>query len=390
MQTQLFPPEVLENSVETYLPKVTARGKLLYLVILLMLVTIFILLPVIKVNVSVQSGGEVGTVYGRSEIHSQVSGILSEVKVKDNETVQKNQTLFIVTQQAIDTKLDINQTQKSEKQTFIADLEQLVKNFRTAHPSTSLYKQQLSSLRAMIGLKQPEINSALKNLKRARTLYAQKVFALVELEEKELAYNKLMVETNSLIQNQLSQWQSELSQYKATVGTLEVETQQIKQDKDLYTIKAPLTGSIQLTSNKAVGSYVQQGEQIAVLSPDSNLIADCYVTPGDIGLLKKDMPVRFRVDAFNYNEWGMIEGSIMDIADDFVMLQNQPMFKIRCKLNTTELQLKNGYKGKLKKGMSVQGVFIVARRSLMQLLYDNVDDWLNPTRNTNKQPAAKQ
>lgn len=390
MQTQIFPPEVLDNAVETYLPKVTARGKVLYLVILLMLITILILLPVIKVNVSVQSSGEIGSVHGRSEIHSQVSGILSEVKVKDNETVQKNQTLFVVTQQAIDTKLGISQTQKTEKQTFIADLEQLVKNFRTANPSTSLYRQQLSSLKAMLAIKQPEINSALANLKRYRSLYAQKVVALVEKEERELAYSKLTGETNSLIQNQLSQWQNELAQYKADAGNLEVEMQQIKQDKDLYTIKAPLTGSIQLTANKATGSYVQQGEQLAVLSPDSNLIADCYVTPGDIGLIKKGMPVRFQVDAFNYNEWGMIEGTVLDIADDFVQTQNQPAFKVRCKLNTTELQLKNGYKGKLKKGMTVRGVFVVTKRSLLQLLYDNADDWLNPTRNDNKQSAAKQ
>ncbi len=144
-----------------------------------------------------------------------------------------------------------------------------------------------------------------------------------------------------------------------------------------------------MTASKAVGSYVQQGEQLAVLSADSNLIPGCDATPGDIGLITKDMKVRFQVDAFNYNEWGMIEGVVLDVADDFVLIQNQPMFKIRCKLNTTELQLKNGYKGKLKKGMSVRGVFVVARRSLLQLLYDNLDDWLNPVRSDSKPAAVK-
>ncbi len=94
------------------------------------------------------------------------------------------------------------------------------------------------------------------------------------------------------------------------------------------------------------------------------------------------MPVNFQVDAFNYNEWGMIQGSVVEISNDFVMIQNQPLFRVRCKLNSTELKLKSGFTGKLKKGMTVRAVFVVARRSLMQLLYDNVDDWLNPVKDT--------
>ena len=35
-------------------------------------------------------------------------------------------------------------------------------------------------------------------------------------------------------------------------------------------------------------------------------------------------------------------------------------------------------KGKLKKGMTLQAYFNVARRSLYQLLYDKIDNWLNP------------
>jgi len=40
--------------------------------------------------------------------------------------------------------------------------------------------------------------------------------------------------------------------------------------------------------------------------------------------------------------------------------------------------LKNGYEGKLKKGVTLQARFVVTERSLWQLLYDKVDDWVNP------------
>jgi membrane fusion protein, peptide pheromone/bacteriocin exporter len=98
----------------------------------------------------------------------------------------------------------------------------------------------------------------------------------------------------------------------------------------------------------------------------------------DIGLLKTGMPVSFQIDAFNYNEWGMIEGSITDIAKDFVIVNERMIFKVRCRLNQTSLQLKNGYTANLKKGLTLRARFMVAKRSLYQLLYDKADDWLNP------------
>ena len=39
---------------------------------------------------------------------------------------------------------------------------------------------------------------------------------------------------------------------------------------------------------------------------------------------------------------------------------------------------KNGYKGDISKGMTLTARFLIANRSLWQLLYDKVDNWLNP------------
>ena len=108
---------------------------------------------------------------------------------------------------------------------------------------------------------------------------------------------------------------------------------------------------------------------------------EVYVSPGDIGLITESMPVRFQIDAFNYNQWGLAEGRVIDIARDISMLEGQPQFLVRCQLSQKSLHLKNGYSGQLKKGMTLTARFQVSRRTLYQLLYDKVDDWLNPQLN---------
>lgn len=76
-----------------------------------------------------------------------------------------------------------------------------------------------------------------------------------------------------------------------------------------------------------------------------------------------------------------MQGEIIDISDDFILVDNTPVFNVKCKLNNDYLELKNGVKGKLKKGMTVNARFMIARRSLFELLYQESDDWLNPSRN---------
>jgi HlyD family secretion protein len=108
------------------------------------------------------------------------------------------------------------------------------------------------------------------------------------------------------------------------------------------------------------------------------MLVIAYVQPNDIGFIKKDMNVRLQVDAFNYNQWGMAMGRVIAVPQDIKIIDNKPVFEVRCSLNKDFLQLKSGYKGYLKKGMTLQARFIVTERSLWQLLYDKVDDWVNP------------
>ena len=65
------------------------------------------------------------------------------------------------------------------------------------------------------------------------------------------------------------------------------------------------------------------------------------------------MPTVYQVNAYNYNQWGLATGKIADISNEIFFIENQPFFKVWCNLNETHLSLKNGYKGKLKKGLTM-------------------------------------
>ncbi|MEP4946741.1 MAG: secretion protein HlyD, partial [Flavobacteriaceae bacterium] len=81
------------------------------------------------------------------------------------------------------------------------------------------------------------------------------------------------------------------------------------------------------------------------------------------------------------NQWGLVKGEILEIGNDIEIVDNNPVFKVLCKINIKHLQLNNGFKGHLKKGMTLNARFELAERTLFNLLYDKVDDWMNPGTN---------
>ena len=145
-------------------------------------------------------------------------------------------------------------------------------------------------------------------------------------------------------------------------------------------ITAPVSGTIQRVQTLFDGTFFPAGQQLAEISPDGHLIAECYVAPKDVGYLRTGTTGKVQVSSFNYTEWGMLDTRVDEIFDDVTVSSDgtQSFYKVYCSLDKDYLSLKNGYKGYLKKGMVVNTNFLVTRRTVFQLLYDKINDWLNP------------
>jgi HlyD family secretion protein len=154
---------------------------------------------------------------------------------------------------------------------------------------------------------------------------------------------------------------------------------QLEENKSQFIVTAPVTGILMNAKSLEIGSFLSSGQPFVDISPNTNLLVECYISPQDIGLLKLNNQANFQIDAFNYNQWGLASGSIIEIGKDIEFIDNTSAFKIQCSINEKALKLKNGFEGKLKKGMTLNAQFKQAERTLFDLLYDKVDDWVNPS-----------
>lgn len=378
----LFPKEILNQTSHNLSFRHTVKSQILYSTTLCFVAVIFATLPFIKADVSVQSSGIIRTTAEKQILKAPISGIISELSIKENNPVRKGELLIAVEAKSIEKNIELNEHRQQLVSNYIEDLNTLksgIVNGVELSLITPLYQSEWASFEQEKTDLELSIHNKELEYDRKKHLFEKAVISESELQQItfELETEKKRIEL--LLKSKLNSWQQELDSFEQELLELKNEFSQLIEEKERHYLYAPINGVIQNVVGLSEGSLIYTNEHIAEISTNTSLIAELYVSTRDIGLLKKGMPARFQVDAFDYNQWGSLEGKISEISNDVVVIQKQPVFLVRCILESDYLMLSNGYKGNLKKGMTLQGRFIVTERSLFQLLYDNIDDWLNPT-----------
>ncbi|AXY77564.1 HlyD family efflux transporter periplasmic adaptor subunit [Paraflavitalea soli] len=375
---RIFPAEMMQDSAYSWLPKVQPRSQIIYTLVTGAVVAALIAAIFIKVDVSVNVPGIVRPLTEKSELRSLTSANIATVYVKEGEHVKEGQLLLGLQQEVTNDKLDQTGFELSQRETHMHDLALLAKGAGPARLYSNLYKQQYLGFQANLAEKRSVLDKLKSDYQMYSKLYDDKIIAKKEFLEKKYAYEQSRAVYQAAIAAQNSQWQQDLERLRLEKRQLQAGKKQLQKEKDLLEIRAPVAGTVQQFSGRYAGGSVQNGELIGYISPDSGMVAEVYVSPQDIGYIYAGMAVKCQVDAFNYNSWGILPGKVQSVDNDFTLINNAPVFKVKCVLDKNYLQLSNGVKGYLKKGMTMQCRFILARRGLLQLLYERADSWINP------------
>lgn len=373
----LFPPEIIEHTTESHFAKHHKGTQIIYVVVLLVLLIGIGVTPFIKIEITTQSRGIIRSPQENNLLQSAIYGEVKKVSITENCRVVVGDTLMLINTEKINEQILTYSRNIKRNQQFIDDL----KSILTFQPQKIVSPKYLSEYNEYHSqLKQQELQSEylLQEKNVSDELFEKKVET--EMDHLKIINNYgLSIKKEKLIHNQYQkQWNAALAQLQLENNDNEATIVQLNEEKRKYVILAPLTGTIIKYSGIKVGNFISPSQEIAQISPSTDLLAECYVEPSDIGFFHEGMKVKFQLDAYNYNQWGMASGMVSEISSDIIAINNQPVFKVRCSLNEKQLKLKNNYSGELKKGMTFTGRFSLTERTLSQLLFDKVDDWLNP------------
>jgi HlyD family secretion protein len=289
-----------------------------------MCTSVLVALPVVYVDVSVQERGRVRPAVERSAIVARTAGFVSSVRVHDNDVVRAGDTLLTLHSQALQAKCDFNEIQLKVVSKELADLHRLLESVCNARPvsisdlQTARYIAEYQKFDTQCRNASLKIDRTSREMNRTKQLLASRVVASRELDESSFQASEARVESEVIYRQTIAQWQADKVEKESQLEQLKAEARQLEDARNLYSVKAPMDGTIIGFDGVVEGSYVQTGERIGDISPTSDFVLDVSVPPKDIGRIFEGQAVRIQVDAYPYTVWGLLSGRVEAISADYL------------------------------------------------------------------------
>ncbi|TMQ21670.1 MAG: HlyD family efflux transporter periplasmic adaptor subunit [Deltaproteobacteria bacterium] len=178
----------------------------------------------------------------------------------------------------------------------------------------------------------------------------------------ELAERDFAVHQEELAQRASAQT-AELAAAERTLANLEVEL-------DKATLRAGLDGVVSSVAVRA-GDVVQPSQVAFAISPSDGVRVDAAIPAADVGHIRTGMRVRIRLDAFDWQRYGTLEGVIAQIGSDADSIPTGggqvPIYVVRIDLDSDTIG-RGDLRGHLKLGMTGMVEVVTERRHLLPLL----------------------
>ncbi len=384
MSEPLVPAALVEDCIEVHLAHHAPTGRALYLTILLLTIASSAALPIVQVPVTVEASGVIRPVVERQDARVAESGIVHAVYVGDGDRVRAGDTLLTLDGRAVAMRLATSDSITATRRKDLHDLSALLATEDSLPPWETLVsphrRQQAREHKTILAELNARVAAEQREADRLHTLLARGFVAAEQVERQAGARRAAEAAVREREERMRSTWSDAHAMIAEELRRLTAERVELTEALARHAVIAPVEGTVEMAASLSRESVLQRGERVATISPNTDLVGEALLTARDIALIRPGTPARLMIDALNFREWGVIDATVLEVADDASLTGEQPVFRVRCGLARNDLRLRGGRRVALGKGMTFRARFVVAERSLLQLLVDDVDDWLNPAR----------
>ncbi|HMT42813.1 HlyD family type I secretion periplasmic adaptor subunit [Sphingorhabdus pulchriflava] len=117
---------------------------------------------------------------------------------------------------------------------------------------------------------------------------------------------------------------TEMAEALEKSGLSRQEVTKSQRRKAFYELRAPVSGTVQQLAISTIGGVVQPAQALMIIVPDSaTAVVEANILNKDIGFVHEGQPVRIKLEAYNFTDYGIIPGVVESISRDAIDL-SQP------------------------------------------------------------------
>ncbi len=304
-----------------------------------------------KVDIVVTARGKVIPDGEIKIIQPLETGVVKNILVNEGQFVKKGQTLIEIDTSTTQPQLLSLQANLDYINTERKRLNgEIVQNAQNSYTQNELSKSAYADLNNQLAAKNHEIkrlNEEVKNYRKQLSLNLDKERRMQEVSDiiagneldrvrsENIDYRSRIASLNEQIRvvqkeadyirtNFRTQNLTLLADRDKQANELEANIKEIEFKKQQQNIISPVDGYVNTMLIHTIGGVVTPAEKvISVVPAASPPIIKASVLDKDIGFVKKGMPVQVKIDTYDFQKYGMIEGIVKKVSKDSVEDEKQ-------------------------------------------------------------------
>ena len=169
---------------------------------------------------------------------------------------------------------------------------------------------------------------------------------------------------------------TELDNTQKSKKQLAQQIQSLQQNVDNATVKATMSGKVNLNSSLVEGDYLAAGTQVLSIIPDTGegtYVVKSYVENKDIAKIKEGMEVTYEIGAYPATEYGTMRGEVTFVSADLKVQNNgSAYYVVETSVDGEDLYNRLGEEATLKVGMLCETKIVVEKKSVLKVVLDKI------------------
>ncbi|MBI2308480.1 MAG: HlyD family type I secretion periplasmic adaptor subunit [Rhodocyclales bacterium] len=238
----------------------------------------------------------------------------------------------------------------SRRQNLIGELEVAQKQHRL-----------IDGLRKNGAASELEVLDTQSRIQRLQSQIAEAGAAIPRLRAAEAESESRVSEVRARFRSEAS---SELTQVRADLekSNLEVGTNADRLNRS--SVRAPVSGFINRLAVSTVGGVVRPGEVLMEITPDDQrVVVEARARPNDRANLRRGLPARVRLGAYDYASFGALDGEVAEVSADTLMDEKEGRY-YRVRIEAASVSVIR-QPGEIVPGMTASADIVVGKRTVL-------------------------
>jgi len=153
------------------------------------------------------------------------------------------------------------------------------------------------------------------------------------------------------------------------VKAVEKELATRKYERQHAELRSPINGVV-VAGDAKVGDMLKRGQTVFEIAREDSLRFDAQVSTEDVGDLHEGMPVNLKLDAYNFQKFGTLGGTVCYISPDSQLsgatAGAKAYYQVKIELDDTQIG-RDDLVGQVKLGMAGVAEIVTGRESLLSI-----------------------